>query len=58
MQEMTLRLNDVEIDAIIKVLGNLPTSSNAWPLVAKISQQYVAQKPSKEESKEETQASA
>lgn len=45
MQEITLKLNDLEVDAIIKVLGNLPTSSNAWPLVAKISQQFLAQKP-------------
>lgn len=45
MQEITLKLNDLEVDAIIKVLGNLPTSSNAWPLVAKISQQYLSQRP-------------
>lgn len=44
MDNMTLNLTIKEIEGLIQVLGQLPTSSNVWPIVAKISQQYVAQK--------------
>lgn len=45
---MTLQLNTMEVEGLIKVLGQLPTSSNVWPIVVKISQQYLAQKPKEE----------
>lgn len=36
---MKLELETNEVEAIIKVLGQLPTSSNAYPLLMKIAQQ-------------------
>jgi len=36
MQEVQLTLLDAEVKDIIGVLNNLPTGSNAWPLVQKI----------------------
>ena len=37
--ELTLKLTVEEINAILQTLGNLPTSSGAWPLVVKIKAQ-------------------
>ena len=37
--EVTLTLKVEEINAILQTLGQLPTSSGAWPLVVKIKQQ-------------------
>jgi hypothetical protein len=37
--EMTITLTQEEIIAIVQVLGQLPTSSNAYPLMVKINQQ-------------------
>lgn len=37
--EMTLTLSVDEINAILQVLGELPTKSGAFPLVVKIKQQ-------------------
>ena len=45
---MNIELDANEIVDIIKVLGNLPTETNAWPLRAKIIAQYEAQKPADE----------
>ena len=42
---MNIELDANEVVDIIKVLGSLPTESNAWPLRAKIIAQYEAQKP-------------
>jgi hypothetical protein len=37
--EITLRLSVEEVNGILQTLGQLPTSSGAWPLVVKIKQQ-------------------
>ena len=37
--EITLTLTRDEVQAILQVLGQLPTSSGAWPLVVKIKEQ-------------------
>lgn len=37
--EVTLTLKVDEVNAILQTLGQLPTSSGAWPLVVKIKQQ-------------------
>ena len=39
MQDITLTLSVEEVNAILQTLGQLPTSSGAWPLVVKIKQQ-------------------
>ena len=41
--ELTLKLTVEEINAVLQTLGNLPTSSGAWPLVCKIKAQAEAQ---------------
>ena len=43
MKEVTLTLSVEEINAILQTLGQLPTSSGAWPLVVKIKGQAEAQ---------------
>ena len=45
METLKLELFDGEIKDIINVLGQLPTSSNAWPLTQKIIGQLLAQVP-------------
>jgi hypothetical protein len=40
---ITLTLTVDEINAVLQTLGNLPTSSGAWPLVVKIKEQAEAQ---------------
>lgn len=37
---MKIELENNEVEAIIRVLGELPTASNAWPLQQKIIGQY------------------
>lgn len=49
MEEITLKLKTDEVDGILKVLGNLPTASNAWPLMMKIGEQIKEQQPKVEE---------
>lgn len=39
MQEVELKLTAEEINFIVAVLGNLPTQSNAWPLMQKVKSQ-------------------
>ncbi len=41
--ELTLKLTVDEVNAVLQTLGNLPTSSGAWPLVVKIKAQAEAQ---------------
>jgi len=41
--EIKLNLSVDEVNAILQTLGNLPTSSGAWPLVIKIKQQAESQ---------------
>jgi len=45
MDTLKLELFEGEIKDIINVLGQLPTSSNAWPLTQKIIGQLQAQLP-------------
>ena len=39
MQDVTLNLSVEEVNAILQVLGDLPTKTGAWPLVLKIKEQ-------------------
>lgn len=43
-----LELNVEEVNAILQVLGDLPTKSGAWPLVMKIKAQAEPQVPKPE----------
>ena len=40
---MKLDLTPEEVQAILQVLGQLPTSSGAWPLLVKIKEQSESQ---------------
>jgi hypothetical protein len=46
---ITLNLTIDEVNGILQTLGNLPTSSGAWPLVVKIKEQAQAQLPAEEQ---------
>jgi hypothetical protein len=46
--ELNLTLNVEEVNAVLQTLGNLPTSSGAFPLLMKIKQQAEAQIPQEE----------
>jgi hypothetical protein len=46
---ITLNLSVEEVNAVLQTLGQLPTSSGAWPLVVKIKSQAEAQVNSKDE---------
>ena len=41
--DVTLTLNVEEVNAILQTLGQLPTSSGAYPLVVKIKEQAESQ---------------
>lgn len=43
MQDITLTLTVEETNAILQVLGDLPTKTGAWNLVVKIKKQQDAQ---------------
>ena len=43
--EIGLKLDLNEVNALLNVLGQLPTSTNIWPLAAKIRAQAEAQLP-------------
>jgi len=45
MQDITLTLSVEETNAILQVLGDLPTKTGAWNLVVKIKSQAEAQLP-------------
>lgn len=47
--ELNLKLTVEEVNAVLHTLGNLPTSSGAWPLVVKIREQAEGQLPQNEE---------
>ena len=47
--ELTLKFTVEEVNAILGVLGDLPTKTGAWPLVVKIKEQAEAQMPKPEE---------
>ena len=40
---MKLELSAEEVNAILQVLGDLPTKSGAWPLIVKIKEQAESQ---------------
>ena len=42
---ITLELSVEEVNAILGVLGDLPTKSGAWPLIVKIKEQAEPQVP-------------
>jgi hypothetical protein len=44
-----LELSVEEVNAVLTVLGQLPTSSGAWPLLVKIKEQAEAQAKQSEE---------
>ena len=46
--EIALKLELQEVNALLNVLGQLPTSTNIWPLAAKIRAQAEAQLPHEE----------
>jgi hypothetical protein len=46
--ELTLKFTVEEVNAILGVLGDLPTKTGAWPLVVKIKEQAEAQMPKPE----------
>lgn len=50
--ELNITLNVEEVNAVLQTLGNLPTSSGAFPLLMKIKQQAEAQLPKEEETPE------
>ncbi len=39
MQDVTLNLSVEEVNAILQVLGDLPSKTGAWPLIVKIKEQ-------------------
>lgn len=45
MQAINLTLSVEEVNGILQTLGNLPTSSGAFPLLMKIKEQAEAQLP-------------
>jgi hypothetical protein len=45
---IVLNLEIEEVNGILQCLGQLPTSSGAWPLVVKIKQQAESQVPKEE----------
>lgn len=46
---MNLELTVEEVNAILQVLGDLPTKTGAWPLIVKIKEQAESQVPKEEE---------
>lgn len=46
--DIELKLTVDEINAVLQTLGNLPTSSGAFPLLMKIKEQAEAQIPQEE----------
>ena len=41
--EIEIKLHIEEVNAVLQTLGQMPTSSGAWPLVVKIKEQAEAQ---------------
>ena len=52
---MQIELNEVEINAILAILGDMPSKSGTWPLMMKIKVQADAQLVEPEEGEEETE---
>ena len=49
---VNLELTVEEVNAILQVLGELPTKSGAWPLIVKIKEQADPQVPAEETGEE------
>lgn len=47
-QTITLTLTVPEVNAVLQVMGELPTKTGAYPLVMKIKEQAEAQMPKEE----------
>ena len=47
--ELSLKLTVEETQAILNVLGDLPSKTGAWPLIVKIKEQAEAQLPKEEQ---------
>lgn len=47
--EVTLKLELNEVNAVLDILGQLPTSTNIWPLASKIRAQAAVQLPTNTE---------
>jgi len=45
---ITLELSIEEVNAVLNVLGELPTKSGAWPLIVKIKEQAEPQGPAED----------
>lgn len=48
LMDITLTLKVEEVNAILQTLGQLPTSSGAYPLMVKIKEQAESQLPQEE----------
>ena len=46
--EIQLKLTLDEVNGLLNILGQLPTSTNIWPLAAKVREQAQAQLPEQE----------
>ena len=51
--EVTLKLDLQEVNALLNIMGKLPTETNIWPLAAKIRAQAEQQLPKQEQPAEE-----
>ena len=49
MQEIDLKLKVEEVNAVLAVLGDLPSKTGAWVLITKIKEQAEAQLPKEQE---------
>lgn len=47
--QLTIQLELNEVNAVLDAIGQLPTSTNTWPIAAKIRAQAAAQLPKQEE---------
>lgn len=47
--EITLKLDLQEVNGLLNILGQLPTSTNIWPLAVKIGAQKDEQLPKQEQ---------
>lgn len=47
--EIEIKLQLDEVNGLLNILGQLPTSTNIWPLAAKIRQQAEEQLPKQEQ---------
>lgn len=54
--EITIKLQLDEVNGLLNVMGQLPTSTNIWPLAAKIRLQAEEQLPKQEPAETESAA--